>query len=125
MLRSMTNLHPEFFLRLYFTQSEMMGPGKAALLDGIQRTGSISAAGRELGMSYKRAWMLVEAMNAMFREPVVSSARGGPGGGGAELTQTGAQVLDLFRQIEASAAEVNADRIGQMKALLADIPEGK
>lgn len=118
----MANLHPEFFLRLYLTETGMMGPGKAALLEGIARTGSISAAGREMGMSYKRAWMLVEAMNAMFRTPLVSSARGGAGGGGATLTETGQRVLDLFRDIEAASQQVNADRITELKTLLADIP---
>ena len=98
----------------------MLGPGKAALLDGIARTGSISAAGREMGMSYKRAWMLVETLNAMFRAPLVESARGGAGGGGATLTETGQQVLALYRGIEAAAAEVNADRIAALKALQAD-----
>ena len=69
----MANLHPEVFLRLYFSESEMIGPGKAALLEGIAATGSISAAGRDMGMSYKRAWSLVETMNAMFRDPLVES----------------------------------------------------
>ncbi|MFB2531097.1 winged helix-turn-helix domain-containing protein [Paracoccus sp. p4-l81] len=113
----MPNLHPPLFLRLYLSETEMLGPGKAALLDGIARTGSISAAGRELGMSYKRAWMLVEAMNSMFHTPLVSSARGGPGGGGAELTATGQHVLTLFRDIEDAAQTVNADRIAALHRL--------
>ena len=121
----MANLHPEFFVRLYFSEAEMIGPGKAALLDGIARTGSISAAGRDMGMSYKRAWMLVETMNAMFREPLVSSARGGPGGGGAALTVTGRRVLDLYRQIEAEAAAASAAKVAALRRLLADIPGGK
>ncbi|MRX49990.1 LysR family transcriptional regulator [Paracoccus sp. S-4012] len=121
----MANLHPEFFIRLYFSESGMMGPGKASLLEGIERTGSISAAGRELGMSYKRAWMLVEAMNAMFREPLVSSTRGGPGGGGAALTEAGEQVLALFRQIEATAVAANAAPLAELKGLLTDMPERK
>lgn len=121
----MTNLHPEFFLRLYFSETEMLGPGKAALLEGIARTGSISAAGRELGMSYKRAWMLVETMNAMFRDPLVASARGGPGGGGATLTETGARALSLYRGIEAASVAANADRIAALKAMLGDLSGGK
>lgn len=116
----MANLHPEFFVRLYLTEAEPFGPGKAALLEGIDRTGSISAAGRELDMSYKRAWMLVEAMNAMFREPVVNSVRGGPGGGGAALTDMGRRVLALFRGIEAAAIATNADRMAELKGLLTD-----
>ena len=66
-----------------------MGPGRADLLELIQATGSIAAAGREMGMSYKRAWALVEAMNRQFRAPVVEAAKGGAGGGGARLTETG------------------------------------
>ncbi|PAU98769.1 winged helix-turn-helix domain-containing protein [Paracoccus salipaludis] len=117
---SAPRLHPEFFIRLFLNDSAMLGPGKAALLDGIARTGSISAAGREMGMSYKRAWMLVETLNAMFRAPLVESARGGAGGGGATLTETGQQVLALYRGIEAAAAEVNAHRIAALKALQTD-----
>ncbi len=60
---------PRFRIRLVFGPDEMMGPGKAELLERIQRTGSIAAAGREMGMSYKRAWQLVETLNAMFRSP--------------------------------------------------------
>ncbi|MCQ0971931.1 LysR family transcriptional regulator [Paracoccus sp. TK19116] len=103
----------------------MIGPGKAALLDGIAQTGSISAAGRAMGMSYKRAWTLVEAMNAMFREPLVESARGGPGGGGAALTETGQQVLNLYRQIHAQAMAVNEGRLAELRGLLADMSDRK
>lgn len=116
----MAHMHPEFFIRLFFSETEMIGPGKIALLERIDRTGSISAAGREMGMSYKRAWTLVEALNAMFRTPVVESARGGPGGGGATLTDTGRQVLTLFRQIETAAAEANAQRLETLRGMLAD-----
>lgn len=87
----------------------MIGPGKAELLERIRETGSIAAAGRGMQMSYKRAWMLVEELNAAFAEPLVSSARGGAGGGGARLTETGAEVLRLYRaavtQAESAAAE--------------------
>ncbi|MBB1499014.1 winged helix-turn-helix domain-containing protein [Paracoccus sp. MC1862] len=117
---SAPRLHPEFFIRLFLGENAMLGPGKAALLEGIARTGSISAAGRELGMSYKRAWMLVEALNGMFREPLVESARGGAGGGGASLTDTGRQVLALYRGIEAAAAGASADRLSALRGLLPD-----
>lgn len=102
----------------------MIGPGKAAMLEGIARTGSISAVGREMGMSYKRAWMLVEAMNEMFAEPLVSSARGGAGGGGAALTPTGEEVLALFRQIEAQSIAVNRENITRLKGLMAGGGDG-
>ena len=114
---SAPRLHPEFFIRLFLDGSAMLGPGKAALLEGIARTGSISAAGRDLGMSYKRAWTLVEDLNAMFREPLVESARGGPGGGGATLTDTGRQVLTLYREIEAASAAINAERLAALKSM--------
>lgn len=111
-------------LRLLLGDHAMLGPGKADLLANIRDTGSISAAGRAMGMSYKRAWMLVEEMNAAFVMPLVDSARGGPGGGGAQLTATGADVLARFRAIEAAAAEAGAADIAALQALLApgDIP---
>lgn len=90
---------PKVKLRLDYG-SLVFGPGKADLLDAIAATGSISAAGRAMGMSYKRAWSLVEEMNAGFAEPLVDSARGGPGGGGARLTDAGAGVLARFRALE-------------------------
>nr|WP_256327051.1 LysR family transcriptional regulator [Roseicitreum antarcticum] len=97
----------------------MMGPGKAALLEGIARTGSIAAAGRAMGMSYKRAWMLTETMNAMFHAPVVSSTRGGPGGGGAVLTDTGQEVLAQYRALERATKVAGAEQIAALQALLA------
>lgn len=121
MIRAMSDprLHPELFIRLFLSPDAMLGPGKAQLLERIAETGSISAAGREMGMSYKRAWMLVETMNAMFRAPLVESARGGPGGGGAALTDTGRQVLALYRQVEADAAAAAAPAIRSLRELIA------
>jgi molybdate transport system regulatory protein len=84
---------PRLRIRIVFCQDEMIGPGKAELLERIDRCGSIAAAGREMGMSYKRAWQLIGTLNAMFREPLVDSTRGGPGGGGAVLTEEGRTVL--------------------------------
>ncbi|MFD1881584.1 winged helix-turn-helix domain-containing protein [Paracoccus pacificus] len=119
------HLHPELFIRIYLRDRDMLGPGKAELLEGIGRTGSISAAGRALGMSYKRAWQLTETMNAMFRAPLVESARGGAGGGGASLTPSGRQVLTLYREIEAEAAHAVEDRIAALRDLLSDISDKK
>ena len=116
---------PRLRIRIVFAEDEMIGPGKAELLERIERTGSIAAAGREMGMSYKRAWMLVGTLNAMFREPVVDSTRGGPGVGGAVLAQNGRRVLALYRAFEAEAAEAGASQIAQLSALLRDIPDGK
>ena len=103
----------------------MIGPGKAELLERIERCGSIAAAGREMGMSYKRAWELVGRLNAMFREPVVASSRGGPGGGGAVLTDAGREVLALYRAFEREVAEAGAARLAALERHLRDIPAGK
>ncbi len=100
----------------------MLGPGKAELLERIRDTGSISAAGRDMKMSYKRAWMLVEEMNAAFRAPLVESARGGAGGGGARVTDEGLTVLALYRSAEAAAAQAAASDIAALKSMLREGP---
>ena len=78
-----------------------MGPGKAALLQAIGRTGSISAAGRELGMSYRRAWLLVDTMNRCFRDPLIETRPGGGDGAGARLTPGGKAALASYRALSA------------------------
>ncbi len=113
--------HPDrlgLHLRVVLGAEVAMGPGKAELLDGIALTGSIAAAGRRMGMSYKRAWLLVEAMNAMFAEPLVDAAKGGAGGGGAALTPLGKQMLAAYRKLEATAAASGAAELAQMRAAL-------
>lgn len=115
----MTEL-PEFRIRLVFGPDEMIGPGKAELLERIDRTGSIAAAGREMGMSYKRAWQLVEVMNAMFRAPLVERTRGGAKGGGASVTATGHAVLAAYRGIEAEAERAGEGHAADLRALLRD-----
>lgn len=84
-----------------------MGPGKAAMLKAIQSTRSINAAGKQFGMSYRRAWLLVEEMNQLFASPLVIARRGGKGGGGAEITPLGLRVLHdydkLMRVVSGSA----------------------
>ena len=121
---------PRLRIRIVFGEAEMIGPGKAELLERLDRTGSIAAAGREMGMSYKRAWELIGTLNTMFRAPLVESTRGGPGGGGAVLTANGRHVLALYRTFEAEAATAGAPRLDALCALLAntaesDIPDGK
>jgi molybdate transport system regulatory protein len=103
----------------------MIGPGKADLLERIDRCGSIAAAGREMGMSYKRAWQLIGTLNTMFRDPLVDSTRGGSRGGGAVLTAAGREVLRLYRGFEDDASIAGAARIDAMQKLLKDIPGGK
>lgn len=116
---------PTLRIRVVFGDNEWIGPGKAELLDRIARTGSIAAAGREMGMSYKRAWMLIETLNSMFAEPVVQSTRGGPGGGGAVLTETGYAVLESYRNLVNAAAEASIPHVAVLSSLLRDIPKRK
>lgn len=116
---------PTLRIRIVFGDDAMFGPGKADLLEGIEQHGSIAAAGRAMSMSYKRAWQLVEEMNAAFREPLVGSTRGGPRGGGARLTEAGRTVLAHYRKIEEIAAEAGAARVGVIQGMLRDTPERK
>lgn len=108
-------------LRLLFGDRLVFGPGKAELLARIRQTGSIAAAGRAMGMSYKRAWSLVEEMNAAFARPLVASARGGSGGGGAALTPDGQAVLDAYQGIVARTLADNAAALDAIAARLADM----
>lgn len=90
-------------LRILIGDGMVLGPGKVDLLEAIGRTGSISAAGRELGMSYRRAWLLVDALNHMFPDALVRAAPGGSRGGGAKLTDYGRGVAAAYRRVEARA----------------------
>ncbi len=96
-------------LRVDFPENGRLGRGKIQLLEHIRDTGSISAAGRAMDMSYRRAWQLVDALNTMFREPCVTSQRGGRQGGGAVLTPFGEELIRRFRQMEANLAKVLSD----------------
>jgi len=87
-------------IRLDLTSGDRIGPGKIALLEAIQATGSISAAARRLGMSYRRAWLLVEQLNDALLEPAVTAAPGGRQGGGAAVTPVGERIIALYRSIE-------------------------
>lgn len=106
-------------IRLDLSAQARIGPGKIALLEQIGTTGSISAAGRVLGMSYRRAWLLVEELNRMFKEPVVSAHPGGIGGGGATLTGFGRRVIEGYRRIEAAAQASAAGELAELAAALA------
>ena len=111
---------PRLRLRIVFDDARYFGPGKAQLLDEIARTGSIAAAGRMMGMSYKRAWDLVREMNAMFSAPLVQQSRGGAGGGGASLTQMGTEVLALYREFEQAASQSGGPALAALSARLSD-----
>lgn len=109
----------QFRLRLYRDAVVAVGPGKVTLLEAIARTGSISAAAREIGMSYRRAWVLVDEMNQSLRSPVVSTATGGHRGGGTALTATGEKVIEHYRAIEAALAGAAAAEITALRRLIA------
>jgi len=98
----------------------MGASGRVDLLDAIAETGSISAAARQMGMSYRRAWTLVEAMNQRFRQPLVASAVGGRGGGGAHLTDAGQEVVTRYRAMEKKAAKSVAAEIDAFADLMAE-----
>lgn len=121
----MTQPPPRLRIRIVFGDDAMLGPGKADLLERIRETGSIAAAGRSMSMSYKRAWMLVDTMNAAFQEPLVASSRGGAKGGGAYLTETGQTVLAQYRALEVAMSEAGNAQISALQALVRDIPDGK
>ena len=91
-------------LRFLLDDVIAMGPGKAELLEAIAETGSISAAAKHLDMSYRRAWMLVDAMNRCFRKPLIEATTGGSHGGGCKLTPAGSEVLQRYRAMEVRAA---------------------
>jgi molybdate transport system regulatory protein len=105
-------------LRILGKGRPVIGPGKAELVERIAESGSISAAAREMGMSYRRAWQLVEAMNRACREPVVLTAVGGRRGGGAEVTEFGRRLVRLFRAMEGKASGAIAADLRRFENLL-------
>ena len=102
-------------LRITFPDDDRLGHGKMELLEHIRETGSISAAGRAMDMSYRRAWMLVAEMNRMFKAQVVESQRGGQKGGGAALTPFGEQLLARFRDMEKTVRTSLADDLAWLE----------
>jgi len=98
-------------VRIDFGAERALGPGKIRLLEAIGKTGSISRAGRALGMSYRRAWLLIDDMNRTFRAPVVATQPGGVKGGGAALTPFGVALIENYRAIEAQAAAAAMPRL--------------
>jgi molybdate transport system regulatory protein len=113
---SESTLRPQ--LRISFRKSIAMGPGKADLLDAIAESGSISAAARKLGMSYRRAWLLVDTMNASFKAPLVETLTGGAQGGGARVTDLGRDVVRRYRAMEKKACASVAREMGQFSDLM-------
>jgi molybdate transport system regulatory protein len=106
-------------IRIMLRKAIAMGPGKADLLRAIEETGSISAAARALGMSYRRAWLLVDTMNQCFKSPVVETLTGGQRGGGARVSELGHEVLRRYLEMEAKAAASVQKELTQFTRLMA------
>jgi molybdate transport system regulatory protein len=109
----------QFRLRIRNGDDIAVGPGKIALLEAVANTGSITAGAKLLGMSYRRAWLLVDTMNRCFKSRVVETEAGGNRGGGTRLTALGAEVVRSYRRIEARAAKAGASEIAALTRLLA------
>lgn len=114
--------HASLTIRIDFGAYGFLGPGKIALMELISKHGSISAAGKEMGMSYRRAWLLVDEINHIFRAPLVETQMGGPGGGGARLTSLGRDVVGRYRAIEGASATASAADLRALKASLPSRP---
>jgi molybdate transport system regulatory protein len=109
---------PRLTLRVDLGDGRALGPGKIRLLEAIASTGSISQAGRKLGMSYRRAWLLVDDMNNCFRDPVIAAQPGGAHGGGAVLTPFGELLVGRYRAIEADALAATRRHLSDLEAAL-------
>ncbi len=117
--------HPDrlgLHLRVVLADGVVIGPGRADLLQAIREHGSISAAGRATGMSYKRAWDLAEAVNSRFRTPLIETSAGGVAGGGTRLTEAGEAVLAAYRRIESAAEKAVNQEMQALAALLSTRP---
>jgi molybdate transport system regulatory protein len=111
---------PDIRFRLRITKGDdiAVGPGKIDLLEAIAATGSITAAAKQMAMSYRRAWLLVDTMNRCFRRPVVAAEAGGERGGGTALTPLGAEVVRRYRKSEALAAKAAAAELAALGRLM-------
>ena len=108
---------PRLSIRIDFDNEGRLGPGKVALLERIASEGSISAAGRAMNMSYKRAWELVSDINESFDEPLVSAKTGGRTGGGAVLTARGEELIRHYRAIERKALSATTSHLRALEAI--------
>lgn len=113
---------PRLTLRVDFGSGRALGPGKVRLLEAIDRTGSISQAGRALGMSYRRAWLLVDDMNNCFHDAVISAQPGGVHGGGATLTPFGQKLVQRYRAIESDAMDATRKHLSDLETALKGSP---
>jgi molybdate transport system regulatory protein len=109
-------------IRVDFGAQGALGPGKVRLLELISKHGSISSAGKEMGMSYRRAWLLVDDLNRMFRQPLVEAQPGGARGGGARLTPLGLDVVTHYRAIERAVLEAGSTHVEALRGLIEMAP---
>jgi molybdate transport system regulatory protein len=112
-------------LRIDFDAEHYIGHGRIELLELIGRHGSISQAAKAMGMSYKRAWYLIDGFNAMFREPLIERHHGGRGGGSARLTPFGERMVAEYRAMEAKALDVFAGPVGFLEDRLVRSANGR
>ncbi len=110
------------WLRVELGDGHRIGPGKVELLERIAEHGSISAAGRSMQMSYRRAWLLVESINASFRDPAVVTQQGGSLGGGAVVTELGREIVRRYREIEQRALAAASESLNALAAQRAARP---
>lgn len=111
---------PEARVRICFPAQRQLGPGKIALLEAIGRTGSISAAGREMGMSYRRAWLLIDAANKLFTRPLVLVSIGGQAGGGTQLTDFGRALIAAYHRVQERTRDAIREEMAPFEADLPD-----
>jgi molybdate transport system regulatory protein len=109
-------------VRVDLAPAGRLGPGKIDLLEAIEQTGSISAAGRSMKMSYRRAWLLVDDLNRMFRGPLVEASPGGAKGGGAHLTAMGRDIVAHYRAIESKALKAASLHVDALQQAIAETP---
>src|SRR5271169_6388787 len=108
--------NPVIRFRIAFAENSSVGPGKIDLLAAIRDSGSLSQAARDLGMSYRRAWLLIDSFKKAFREPVTSATTGGRGGGGVSLTKFGEGLVESYRALEREFAALAARRLRTQSA---------
>jgi molybdate transport system regulatory protein len=105
---------PSFHIRVDFNEACSVGPGKIALLEALRDAGSLTQAARALGMSYRRAWLLLESINSSFREPSAHALVGGRGGGGVRLTPFGIDLIAAYRALEADVQARGARHFAEL-----------
>ncbi len=102
---------PNIRFRIDFSESSNIGPGKIGLLQEIKNSGSVSQAARSLGLSYRRAWLLLDSLNKSFDKPVTVNSVGGRGGGGAQVTPFGVALIERYRELESEISAIAEERL--------------